>query len=113
MVDTTGWTVRNKANPYFAKVYHVRLAKTQATKPLIDAVFGVNLAGFAEIVNDVFGVTPAEFAEWFLASGSWDNTGRWSDGITWDFGPFPWTFEWFLALGRINVFGQWSDSEAW
>lgn len=36
MADRTGWTVRNKANPYFAKVNHVPLAKNQVTKPLID-----------------------------------------------------------------------------
>jgi hypothetical protein len=36
MADRTGWTVRNKANPYFAKANHVKLAKNQITKPLID-----------------------------------------------------------------------------
>jgi hypothetical protein len=38
MVDTTGWSVRNKANPYFAKANHVKLAKNQATKRFIDSV---------------------------------------------------------------------------
>jgi hypothetical protein len=91
MVDTTGWTVRNKANPYFAKANHVKLAKNQATKRFIDSALGLTLA---------------QFAEWFLASGAWDNDGRWFDVI-------PWDPAWFLATGRIDVLGAWSDSEAW
>jgi hypothetical protein len=36
MADTTDWTPRNKANPFFAKENHKRLAKNQKTKPLVD-----------------------------------------------------------------------------
>jgi hypothetical protein len=36
MADRSDWTVRSKANPYFAKENHVRLAKNQITKALID-----------------------------------------------------------------------------
>jgi hypothetical protein len=52
------------------------------------------------------GTPLAQFAKWFLASGSWDNDGRWVDIATWP-------SVWFLATGEINVFGEWSDSEAW
>jgi hypothetical protein len=51
-------------------------------------------------------MTLAQFAGWFLASGSWDNDGRWFDLI-------PWDPDWFLVTGRIDVLGAWSDSEAW
>jgi hypothetical protein len=36
MADTTGWTPRNKENPWFAKANHTKLRKNQATKPLVD-----------------------------------------------------------------------------
>ena len=91
---------------------------------------------FGQRRSRVAGITLAEFSEWFLASGSWDNDGRWLDVATW----FPsnwflstgsWEIEgiwddsegwditgrfnvvWFLWNGRINVFGFWNDSEAW
>lgn len=64
MVDTTGWTVRNKLNEYFAKQNHVRLAKNQATKALIDV--GVNYS--------VLGIEPdlvLDFGEEYYAFDQW------------------------------------------
>ena len=46
--------------------------------------------------------TLADFAAWFLSSGSIDVDGVWVDAA-----PFGETF--FLASGRINVFGVWDD----
>lgn len=34
-------TIRNKANPFFAKQNHVRLAKNQKTKGLVDVVSAI------------------------------------------------------------------------
>jgi hypothetical protein len=52
MVDTTGWSVRNKANPYFAKANHVKLAKNQATKRFIDSVVDQFLVVRALLFSD-------------------------------------------------------------
>lgn len=82
------------------------------------------------------GLTLAEFAEWFLATGVWENTGRWLDQALWDASNWflatgswedggewddaeDWDLtgryddQWFLRRGRINLFGRWLDSEAW
>ena len=61
---------------------------------------------FGQRRGRVAGITLAEFSEWFLASGSWDNDGRWLDVATW-------ASEWFLDRSRINVFGEWADERAW
>jgi hypothetical protein len=52
MVDTTGWSVRNKANPYFAKANHVKLAKNQATKRFLDSVVDQFLVVRALLFSD-------------------------------------------------------------
>lgn len=58
-----------------------------------------------------FGASPrgggglAMFTQWFLASGTWDNEGRWVDAA------YLWDAPWFLENGRINVFGRWDDSK--
>jgi hypothetical protein len=51
-------------------------------------------------------VNIAQFQDWFLASGVWDENGRWFDQALWE-------AEWFLETGRINVFGVWDDAEVW
>lgn len=48
----------------------------------------------------------AQFATWFLKSGTWDLEGQWVDAASW-------VQNWFLATGTINVYGVWADSEAW
>ena len=47
----------------------------------------------------------ALFNRWFLASGTWDNDGRWSDQAWF------WDAPYWLDGPRVNVFGAWDDSE--
>jgi hypothetical protein len=64
------------------------------------------LDGFASPFGVRGGLSIAALNKWFLASGEWEATGLWLDGVAF---PVPW----FLASGRWNFGGLWDDSEAW
>ncbi len=67
---------------------------------------GVSLASVPIWANGAGPLPP--ISSWFLATGTANLAGKWSDAIAWDA-----LAEWFLNGGKALANGMWVDSMLW